>query len=59
MVLPDIITANYLSAALRFALAIVANSLGDSAAQQVGSAMLFYPQIDELLLLTAKIRHTP
>ncbi len=44
MVLPDIITANGPSAALRFALAIVANSLGDSAAQQVGSAMLFYPK---------------
>ena len=39
-----LITGNGPSAALRFALAIVANSLGDSHAQQIGSAMLFYPK---------------
>ncbi len=32
------------SAALRFALAIVANSMGENAAQEVGAAMLFYPK---------------
>ena len=42
--LDRIITANGPSAALRFALAIVANSMGDSVAQEVGSAMLFYPR---------------
>lgn len=44
MVLENLITANGPSAASRFALAIVANSLGDSVAQQVGSGMLFYPK---------------
>lgn len=44
LALDRIITANGPSAALRFALAIVANSLGDSVAQEVGSAMLFYPR---------------
>lgn len=42
--LNNIVTANGPSAALRFALAIVANSMGDSVAQEVGSAMLFYPK---------------
>ncbi len=42
--LKELITANGPSAALRFALAIVANSLGESAAQQVGGGMLFYPK---------------
>lgn len=40
----DLITANGPSAAMRFGLAIVANSLGDAIAQQVGSAMIFYPK---------------
>ena len=40
----DLITANGPSAALRFALAIVANSLGEADAQQIGSAMIFYPK---------------
>ena len=44
MALNDLITGNGPSAALRFALAIVANSLGESTAQQVGGAMLFYPK---------------
>lgn len=44
MALNNLITGNGPSAALRFALAIVANSLGESIAQQVGSAMLFYPK---------------
>ena len=44
MALPDLITGNGPSAALRFALAIVANSLGQSTAQQIGGAMLFYPK---------------
>ena len=39
-----IITGNGPSAALRFALAIVASSLGESVAQQVGGAMLYYPK---------------
>lgn len=44
MALNDLITGNGPSAALRFSLAIVANSLGESTAQQVGGAMLFYPK---------------
>ena len=44
MTLDTLITANGPSSSLRFALAIVANSLGDSVAQQVGSAMLYYPK---------------
>lgn len=42
--LDRLITANGPSAAQRFALAIVANSMGESVAQEVGSAMLFYPK---------------
>jgi 4-methyl-5(b-hydroxyethyl)-thiazole monophosphate biosynthesis len=42
--LNNIITANGPSSALRFALAIVANSMGDEVAQEVGSGMLFYPK---------------
>lgn len=42
--LDRLITANGPSAALRFALAIVANSMGEAAAQEVGSGMLFYPR---------------
>lgn len=42
--LDRLITANGPSAALRFALAIVANSLGEAVAQEVGSGMLFYPK---------------
>ncbi|MDE5684219.1 MAG: DJ-1/PfpI family protein [Muribaculaceae bacterium] len=44
MTLDTLITGNGPSSSLRFALAIVANSLGDSVAQQVGSAMLYYPK---------------
>ncbi len=44
MVTDRIITGNGPSAALRFALAIVASSLGESIAQQVGGAMLYYPK---------------
>ncbi|MDE5568079.1 MAG: DJ-1/PfpI family protein [Muribaculaceae bacterium] len=40
--LDNIITANGPASALRFALAIVANSLGAQTAQEVGSAMLVY-----------------
>ena len=42
--LDRLITGNGPSAALRFALAIVANSMGEAAAQEVGSAMLLYPK---------------
>jgi 4-methyl-5(b-hydroxyethyl)-thiazole monophosphate biosynthesis len=42
--LDNLITANGPSAALRFALAIVANTMGEAVAQQVGSGMLFYPK---------------
>ena len=42
--LDKLITGNGPSAALRFALAIVANAMGESQAQQVGSGMLFYPK---------------
>ena len=42
--LDRIVTGNGPSAALRFALAIVANSMGDNIAQEVGSGMLFYPK---------------
>ncbi|MDE6126151.1 MAG: DJ-1/PfpI family protein [Muribaculaceae bacterium] len=40
--LDRLITANGPSSAMRFALAIVANSMGESVAQEVGSSMLFY-----------------
>lgn len=42
--LDRLITANGPSAAMRFALAIVANSMGENIAQEVGSGMLFYPK---------------
>lgn len=42
--LDRLVTANGPSAALRFALAIVANSMGEAVAQEVGSGMLFYPR---------------
>ena len=42
--LDNLITANGPSAAMRFALAIVANSLGENIAQEVGSGMLYYPK---------------
>lgn len=42
--LNNLITANGPSAAMRFALAIVANSMGEAVAQEVGSGMLFYPK---------------
>lgn len=42
--LDRVVTANGPSAAMRFALAIVANSMGENIAQEVGSGMLFYPR---------------
>ncbi len=42
--LDRIITGNGPSAAMRFALAIVANSMGESVAQEVSSAMLLTPK---------------
>lgn len=42
--LDKIITANGPAAALRFALAIVANSMGEGIANEVGCGMLFYPK---------------
>lgn len=42
--LDRIITGNGPAAAMRFALAIVANSMGEAVAQQVGSGLLFYPK---------------
>lgn len=42
--LDTLITGNGPASALRFALAIVANTMGDGIAQQVGSGMLFYPR---------------
>lgn len=42
--LDNIITANGPATALRFALAIVANSMGEGIAQEVGGGMLFYPR---------------
>lgn len=40
---PTLITGNGPASTLRFALAIVRNTLGDAIAQEVGTAMLFYP----------------
>lgn len=42
--LQNLITGNGPASALRFALAIVANSLGESYAHEVGSGMLYYPK---------------
>lgn len=42
--LDTLITASGPATALRFALAIVANSMGESVAQEIGSAMLLYPK---------------
>lgn len=42
--LGNLITANGPATALRFALAIVANSLGETYAHEIGSGMLFYPK---------------
>ena len=42
--LKNLVTANGPAAALRFALAIVANSMGEGVANEVGSGMLFYPK---------------
>lgn len=42
--LNNLITANGPAAALRFALAIVANSMGEAIANEVGCGMLFYPK---------------
>lgn len=44
MALDDIVTANGPSSAMRFALTIVASSLGESVAQQIGGGMLYYPR---------------
>jgi len=41
--LDTLITANGPSAALKFALAIVANSMGEHSARDVGAGMLYYP----------------
>lgn len=42
--LDSVITANGPASTLRFALAIVANSMGEAIAQQVGSGLLYYPR---------------
>lgn len=42
--LDTLITANGPATALRFALAIVANSMGDGVSQEVAGGMLFYPR---------------
>lgn len=42
--LDNLITGNGPASTLRFALAIVKNSCGEQVAQEVGSAMLFYPR---------------
>lgn len=42
--LDRVITANGPASTLRFALAIVANSMGEAIAQQVGSGLLYYPR---------------
>lgn len=42
--LDTLVTGSGPAAAMRFALAIVANSMGDNIAQQIGSGMLFYPK---------------
>lgn len=48
--LPNLITGNGPSSALRFALAIVAESMGEQIAQEVGSGMLYYPKRMNLYL---------
>lgn len=42
--LDTLITGNGPASAMRFALAIVANSMGEPAAQEIGSGMLYYPK---------------
>lgn len=42
--LDTLVTGNGPASALRFALAIVANSMGENIAQSIGSGMLFYPR---------------
>ncbi|RXE72001.1 DJ-1/PfpI family protein [Muribaculaceae bacterium Isolate-002 (NCI)] len=42
--LDTLVTGNGPASAMRFALAIVANSMGENIAQQIGSGMLFYPK---------------
>lgn len=44
MVLENLVTANGPGNSLRFALALVAQSMGDQVAQEVGSGMLYYPK---------------
>jgi 4-methyl-5(b-hydroxyethyl)-thiazole monophosphate biosynthesis len=46
----NIITANGPATALRFALTIVANSMGDGIAQEIGSGMLHYPKVTNLYI---------
>ena len=43
MALDTVVTGNGPAASLRFALAIVASSMGESIAREVGGGMLFYP----------------
>lgn len=45
--LDTLITANGPASALKFALAIVANSMGEQMAREVGSGMLYYPADDK------------
>lgn len=42
--LDTLVTGSGPASAMRFALAIVANSMGENVAQQIGSGMLFYPK---------------
>lgn len=53
--LDNLITANGPSSALRFALAIVANTMGAAIAQEVGSGMLYYPKSINFSLASFKI----
>lgn len=46
----NVITANGPATALRFALTIVANSMGDGIAQEIGSGMLHYPKVTNLYI---------
>lgn len=48
--LEKLVTANGPAAAMRFALAIVANELGDGVAQEVGGGLLYYPRHVNLYL---------
>ena len=50
VVCENVITANGPATALRFALTIVANSMGDGIAQEIGSGMLHYPKVTNLYI---------